>query len=157
MFGHFVVRFVWITIALAGAFLAAGIFLGLGYYGELIKADVLPREFTENGLVALAAGLILTPLIAISALGPALLLIAVAEVARLRGILVNLGLGAAVAIVVFSLQAGAARLMELSEGAMAVIMSAGIIAGAVYWLIAGRSAGAWLESPPPNIPADNSP
>lgn len=151
MLGHFVVRFVWIMIALAAAFFAAGVFLGLGYYGEMIKADALPREFAGSGVVALAAGLIFTPFIAISALGPALLLIAVAEVARLRGIIVNVAIGALVAVVVFSLQLGAAQLMDLSEGAMAVILSAGFIAGAVYWLIAGRSAGVWLDPPPAAI------
>jgi hypothetical protein len=144
--GHFIVRFVWILIALAVAFLAAGLFLGVGYYGELVKAEALPPEFGENGIFALAAGLILTPFIAVSALAPALLLVAIAEVARLRGILVNLALGAGAAVIVFSLQAGTARLMDLGEGAMAVVLSAGFIAGAAYWLIAGRSAGAWLET-----------
>lgn len=29
-----------------------------------------------------------------------------------------------------------------------IMMGAGVVAGAVYWLIAGRNAGRWRESPP---------
>jgi len=33
-----------------------------------------------------------------------------------------------------------------------IMTGAGIVAGLVYWLIAGRNAGAWRERPPPLSP-----
>jgi hypothetical protein len=34
-----------------------------------------------------------------------------------------------------------------------IMMGAGVVAGAVYWLIAGRKAGMWRESPQPHASA----
>jgi hypothetical protein len=33
-----------------------------------------------------------------------------------------------------------------------IMTGAGIVAGVVYWMIAGRVAGAWREPPPPLRP-----
>ena len=33
-----------------------------------------------------------------------------------------------------------------------IMTGAGIVAGLIYWMIAGRSAGAWREPPPPLRP-----
>jgi hypothetical protein len=33
-----------------------------------------------------------------------------------------------------------------------IMTGAGIVAGIVYWLIAGRNAGAWRNPPPPRTP-----
>ena len=33
-----------------------------------------------------------------------------------------------------------------------IMTGAGIVAGVVYWLIAGRNAGAWRNPPPPRMP-----
>jgi len=41
-----------------------------------------------------------------------------------------------------------------------ILTGAGIIAGLVYWMIAGRTAGAWRQPPrpvPPPLPADTRP
>jgi hypothetical protein len=35
---------------------------------------------------------------------------------------------------------------------MEIMTGAGIVAGAVYWMIAGRDAGAWRHPPPPSKP-----
>jgi hypothetical protein len=33
-----------------------------------------------------------------------------------------------------------------------IMTGAGIVAGIVYWLVAGRNAGAWRNPPPPRQP-----
>jgi hypothetical protein len=41
-----------------------------------------------------------------------------------------------------------------------ILTGAGIVAGLVYWMIAGRTAGAWREPrqrPPPPLPAHSRP
>ena len=83
---------------------------------------------------------------------PALIIALVTEALNIRSVLVYatggaiLGALSYLAIVRFdpetmSMVSGVRREVEIMAGA-------GIVAGLVYWLIAGRNAGAWRELPP---------
>ena len=73
---------------------------------------------------------------------PALLLVIIGEVARIRGALYYvIGGGAALAVVPLLARLGQpARVLELSPVVWQVLATAGFAGGFVYWLLAGRRA-----------------
>ena len=85
----------------------------------------------------------LTLLIANAAFLPAIIAIAIAEVTGWRGWLYHALAGGAAAAFIVLMQAPA----DPDEQA-ALLIATGIIAGWVYWLIAGRSAGRWRVASP---------
>ncbi|MEC9343643.1 MAG: hypothetical protein VYD64_07325 [Pseudomonadota bacterium] len=151
--GNLIVRAVPVLLGLVLAFVAAGLFLGFGFYAEVVDPvfDVDPR-IRHDGVIVLLTGLAWSPFIAAAAMGPALVIIAVAEVLKLRGLVTNTLAGGMVALFVYWAGHGSADPSgsagrSLSDGALIVLLATGFIGGLVYWLIAGRSAGKWLEKP----------
>jgi hypothetical protein len=88
-------------------------------------------------LMGLAASLV-----SVQTLVPALLLVIVGEVARLRSALYYVvGGGAALAVVpLLTRIAQPATVLELSPAVWQVLATAGFAGGFVYWLLAGRNA-----------------
>ena len=100
------------------------------------------------------------------ALLPAMLVVAVTETFYIRGALTYatggglIGLACYLALIPFdpatlSFEGIVRRHLEIMTGA-------GIVAGLVYWLVAGRNAGAWREPPrrlptPPPLPSHSPP
>src|SRR6266481_6793460 len=91
------------------------------------------------------------------ALLPAMIVVAITEAFYIRGVLTYavgggvVGLACYLGLIPFdpatlSFDGIVRRHLEIMTGA-------GIVAGLVYWMIAGRNAGAWREpSPPPRLP-----
>jgi hypothetical protein len=81
-------------------------------------------------------------LLTVQTLVPALLLVIVGEVARIRGSLYYV-VGGGVALAVLPLLTRLdqpARVLELSPAVWQVLATAGFAGGFVYWLLAGRNA-----------------
>ncbi|MCF6321974.1 MAG: hypothetical protein L3J32_09430 [Rhizobiaceae bacterium] len=142
MFGNFILRFIMITIGFMFAIVAAGMFIGFGFYNEILTTGPLLDSWEEEffGLLSLGVGFASIALIGAYATGVAAILIALAEMMRWQGLIANLVLGGFCAAIL-SLGSGNS---DVSDGAFIVALSAGFIGGFVYWLIAGRNAGNWL-------------
>jgi phosphotransferase system glucose/maltose/N-acetylglucosamine-specific IIC component len=153
----FVKRLAAIFFAFLAACLAAGMIL------------VIPEIFSDFSDLNLGNGPIeqralnLVPWIGVSmifisvvTLLPAMIVVAITETCKMRGALTYAVAGALLGFVCYLL------LMPLISGTLpfsgqntAVITSAGIAAGLVCWMIAGRKAGAWRERPP--LPSQSRP
>ncbi|MCB1463803.1 MAG: hypothetical protein KDJ90_15605 [Nitratireductor sp.] len=149
-FGNLIVRMVPIALGLAFAFLAAGLFFGFGFYSNYLDpAFEVDPGLRHDGFVVFVTGLIWSPFLAGAALGPALVLIAIAEWQHLRGLVSNVVLGGLAALLAFWIHFDFDPRYGFSDGALVVVLAAGFIGGFCYWLVAGRNAGKWLENPRP--------
>lgn len=91
-----------------------------------------------------------------AALVPAFIAILASEILALRSIVFYLAAGAALALAaVFGLSPMIAP-MAGASGRATLMLAAGVIGGAVYWAVAGRTAGLTPPNrpPPPGPPAD---
>jgi len=130
------------------AFLVASSVAGLtiatvpGLDWQTFSADTLRRtEFWEHALF----GTLFTAIVAIL---PLLLLVILAETFRLRSLLLHVLGGALVMLFGYIAPRFAERSVATSEylsisTEAAVAAVAGVVFGFVYWLLAGRRAGAW--------------
>lgn len=86
------------------------------------------------------------------ALLPALIVIVLAEAFAIRALLYYALAGAAVAGLLYLSFRGfdtlAIRVNGFARRELEIMAAAGIVAGFVYWMIAGRSAGRWREPRP---------
>jgi hypothetical protein len=103
----------------------------------------------EQGVFSVAVGFSAV-LISGLALLPAMIVIAIAEAFRLRSVLFYAAVGG---LGFLALYYGAGFADRVAGGPMTremeIIAAAGIVAGLVYWLLAGRNAGKWREPAPP--------
>src|SRR5690242_18709084 len=130
--------------------------------GMIVVAALLFPEFSDLGAGPVDQGTIDVLLgfgfIFVSgfALLPAAVIVAVTEALYIRSALAYavggglVGLACYLGLVpfdpdTFQFEGIVRRHLEIMTGA-------GIVAGAVYWLIAGRNAGAWRDAPPPRMP-----
>ena len=100
------------------------------------------------------------------ALLPALLVVAITEAFYVRGALTYavggglVGLACYLGLVPFD--TATFRFDGIVRRHLEIMTGAGIVAGLVYWMIAGRNAGAWREPPrpirqPPPLPSHSPP
>jgi hypothetical protein len=125
------------------AVLACGLFLAWGFF-RAGHPDEDPVAFAAM----VGTGLVGASVVGATSLLPAGLLIALAEAARLRGLIFHVAAAGAVAFLVWSLggpEAAAGEGPGLRPGS-AVALAAGFLAGLVYWLVAGRTSGCWHGS-----------
>jgi hypothetical protein len=87
------------------------------------------------------------PFVLAAIAAPAALAIVVGEAMRWRGLVANLLLGGLVALFAGWRHFGGGAALDVPRGVILVLLSAGFVAGFAYWLIAGRSAGRWLDPP----------
>ena len=138
----FVVLF---SFALACLAASAVMTLALLFPGSL---DLFDRS-SDNQIIAIAIGLSAV-FFSLYAMVPAMLIIALAEGFRLRSVLFYALAGAALAL---GLSYGwDLRLLrnpddDLGGRGVEIMAAAGIVAGFVYWVLAGRNAGAWRKPP----------
>jgi hypothetical protein len=139
----FIVLFAFILACVAAAAVMTFALLPLGWK-ELI--DPYPDQQSIAVVVALSAAFF-----SLYAMLPAMLIIALAEGFRLRSVLFYALAGAALAL---GLAYGwDLRLLrgpddDLGGRGVEVMAAVGIVAGFVYWALAGRSAGAWRRPMP---------
>ena len=100
------------------------------------------------------------------ALVPALIVVLITEAFNIRGVLTYevggglVGLACYLGLVPFD--PGTLSFEGIVRRHLEILTGAGIVAGVVYWMIAGRSAGAWREPPtplrqPPPLPSHSPP
>jgi hypothetical protein len=136
------------------AFLAACLVAGM-----IVIAAIMFPEFSDLGTGPVDPGALNILLgfgfIFVSgfALVPAMIVVLITEAFNIRGALTYavggglVGLACYLGLVPFdpdtlSFEGIVRRHLEIMTGA-------GIVAGVIYWMIAGRNAGAWREPPPP--------
>ena len=140
--------------------------------GMIVVGAVLYPEFSDLGSgpidqnafnIVLGFGFIF---ISGFALLPAMIVALVTEAFYVRGALTYavggaiVGLSCYLGLVPFD--PGTLRFDGIVRRHLEIMTGAGIVAGLVYWMIAGRNAGAWREPPrplrpPPPLPAHSPP
>ena len=154
-------RLLVVFLAFLAACLAAGI---------IVVSALLFPDFSELGTgpvdegaldVLLGFGFII---VSGFALVPAMLIVAITEAFYIRGVLTYaiggglVGLACYLGLVPFDTET--LRFEGIVQRQLEIMTGAGIVAGLVYWLIAGRTAGAWREPPrplppPPPLPSQS--
>jgi hypothetical protein len=148
------------------AFLAACLVAGM-----IVIGAVLFPEFTDLGIgnidpavhVVIGLGFIF---ISGFALLPALLVAAITEAFYIRSVLAYAVGGALVGVACYlgliPFDPDTMRFDGIVRRHLEIMTGAGIVAGLIYWLIAGRNAGAWRERltpkrQPPPVPSNLRP
>ncbi len=140
-----VMRIIVVLFALFLAIVAAGLTLAFGVLApDFSGLDGDPVERAMFFFVAFFA----TGLAGVFAMLPALALIALAEVLDIRTFLYYAIAGAALGWLAYFGSAFGVRIEETTDIAPVthgaeIVVAAGIVAGLVYWIFAGRNAGRW--------------
>jgi hypothetical protein len=138
-------RIIVIIFALVVASMAAGVALAIGIIApDWANMDSDPAE----RVFFFTASFFATSYVGAVAMAPAFVLIVLAEAARMRGFIYYGVAGAVVGLASYFGSNISVRLENTTdvppvEHALQLAAAAGIIGGVVYWLIAGRKAGAW--------------
>jgi hypothetical protein len=148
------------------AFLAACLAAGI-----IIVSALLFPEFSELGTGPVDEGALNVlfgfGFIVVSgfALLPAMIIVALTEAFYIRGALTYavggglVGLACYLGLVPFDTDT--LRFEGIVQRHLEIMTGAGIVAGVIYWLIAGRNAGAWRKPPPhfapPPLPSASRP
>jgi len=149
LLGNLIVRVIVILIGYVFAIIAAELFLAAGLMAGFVSQLVSGQE-EEVFLGGAFVFMVWFPLgifAAVAAFLPAMFLIAIAEMMRWRGMISNLLMGG-----VCSLFLGLSQFFDEpqhipSESTLIILLATGFIGGFVYWLIAGRGAGSWMDKP----------
>jgi len=138
------------------AFLASCLMAGI-----IVVGAVLFPEFTDLGIgqldpavnVIVGIGFIF---ISGFALLPAMVVALITEAFYIRSVLVyavgGALVGAACYLGLVPFDSDTMRFDGIIRRHLEIMTGAGIVAGLVYWMIAGRNAGAWRVPPPPRSP-----
>jgi hypothetical protein len=150
-----------ILLAFLFACLAAGIIVvGAVLYPEF--SDLATGQIDQNAInIVLGFGFIF---ISGFALLPALIVVLVTEAFYIRSVLAyavgGALVGAACYLGLIPFDPNTLRFDGIVRRHMEIMTGAGIVAGLIYWMIAGRNAGAWREprhplTPPPPLPSQS--
>lgn len=144
LIGNFIIRFIIVSIGFGFGVLAAGAFIGFGFYNEIIATEPPMQPFEQDlfSFLSIGFGLFSSAVIAAYSFAIAGLMIAIAEISRLKGFVTNLMLGGGLALTLALMHFGEEGVP--SDGVLIVSLAAGFVGGLVYWLIAGRRAGDWM-------------
>jgi hypothetical protein len=140
-------RIIVILFALIVSTMTAGFVLSIGIISpDWAGADADPFERLSFFVFAFFA----TSFVGATATLPALVLIVFSEAARMRSLLYYGVAGALVGLAAYFGSDISARLENTTDvvpvgHALQLAAAAGIFGGLVYWLIAGRRAGAWRD------------
>lgn len=125
------------------AVLTFGFFLAWGFFGKIgPESDPVEIAALVSGgaFAASAAGGL--------AFFPALVAIGVAEVLRLKGMLMHVGVAGMLAFAIWTVGHSMTADVGLRPGTT-VVLAGGFMAGFIYWMIAGRLSGCWIMNSPP--------
>jgi hypothetical protein len=152
-----------ILFAFLFACLAAGmIVVGAVLYPEFSDLSTGPIDQSAINVV-LGFGFIF---ISGFALLPALIVVLITEAFYVRGVLTyavgGALVGAACYLGLIPFDPATLQFDGIVRRHLEIMTGAGIVAGLVYWMIAGRTAGAWREpprppTPPPPLPSQSRP
>jgi hypothetical protein len=146
LLGRIVVVFFAFLIAMLAASIVVAVGMLLPAWRDLLAFSV------EQGAFSVVVGLGAFGISALALL-PAMIVIAIAEAFRLRSVLLYAVVGG---VGLLALYYGGGFADRLSSGPITreaeLVAAAGIVAGLVYWLLAGRNAGKWRESARPAAP-----
>lgn len=137
----FALQAVRIVLGFILGLLGAGVFLSWGFFQSL-TADSEPGM----AFAVIATGLVSSALIGALAFVPACLAIVLAESFRWRSAVYHIAIGGLIAFAIWGLSEPGT---EIANGASAlrpgttIALAAGFVAGAIYWLVAGRLSGTW--------------
>ncbi|OIQ64045.1 hypothetical protein GALL_544090 [mine drainage metagenome] len=139
------------------AFLSASLVAGL-----IVVVAIMFPEFSDLGAGPVDPGaldiLLGFGFIFVSgfALLPAMVVVAITEAFFIRGALTYAVGGGVVGLVCYlglvPFDPETLRFEGIVRRHLEIMTGAGIVAGVVYWMVAGRNAGAWREPPPPLTP-----
>lgn len=138
-------RFFVVLFALLVAILAAGIALAIGVMlPDFVTVTTDPIEHFTFFAVSFFA----TSMVGAYAFVPAVVLIVIAEAFDIRSIFYYALAGAAIGLIAYYGSNVSVQLEETTDlppvaFGLQLVAASGIIAGFVYWLIAGRRAGRW--------------
>jgi phosphotransferase system glucose/maltose/N-acetylglucosamine-specific IIC component len=152
-----------ILFAFLASCMVAGIIIVVAVlYPEL--SDIGAGQIDQNAInIVLGFGFIF---ISGFALLPALIVVLITEAFNVRGALTYaIGgaiVGAACYLGLVPFDPDTLQFNGIVHRHLEIMTGAGIVAGLVYWLIAGRTAGAWREPPrklppPPPLPSQSRP
>ncbi len=144
--------FVILSGFLAACFVAGMIVVGAVLYPEL--SDLDSGMIDQSAInVLLGFGFIF---LSGFALLPALVVVLITEAFYIRSVLAyavgGAIVGAACYLGLVPFDTETLRFDGIIRRHLEIMTGAGIVAGLVYWLIAGRTAGAWRQPPPPLRP-----
>ncbi|WP_395176205.1 translation initiation factor IF-3 [Roseibium alexandrii] len=132
--------FIWqlikIIVGFVVAVTASGLFLSWGLF-QPGSPEADPAAFAAM----IGAAFVTASVLGAVAFVPAVCVILVSEIARLSGIVFHVASAGAIAFLLWTLDGTADA--GLRPGSP-VVLAAGFVSGAVYWIIAGRTAGNWL-------------
>jgi hypothetical protein len=129
-------------------------FIGFGFYNEILNTGPIlePWEIELFAIASMVTGLFSTLLMGAYGYGVVAIVVAIAEMMRWQSMVSNLVMGGASAGFLAFTSFGYLNPVEGTAGpgdnygVLLVALSAGFIGGFVYWLIAGRKAGIWLQT-----------
>ncbi|WP_439530262.1 translation initiation factor IF-3 [Pannonibacter sp.] len=137
----FALQAVRIVLGFILGLLGAGVFLAWGFFQSL-TADSEPGM----AFAVIATGFVSSALIGALAFVPACLAIVLAESFRWRSAVYHIAIGGLIAFAIWGLGESDAALASSTESlrpGTTIALAAGFVAGAVYWLVAGRLSGTW--------------
>ena len=139
-----------------------GFFFACLVAGMIVVGAMLFPEFSDLGTgpidpsalnIVLGFGFIF---ISGFALLPALIVVAITEAFYIRGVLTYAAGGGLVGLACYlgliPFDPATLRFDGIIRRHLEIMTGAGIVAGFIYWMIAGRNAGAWREPPQPLPP-----
>jgi hypothetical protein len=133
--------FIWQLIKIIVGFViavtASGLFLSWGLF-QPGSPEADPAAFAAM----IGAAFVTASVLGAVAFVPAACVILVSELARWSGIVFHVASAGAIAFLLWTLDGTADA--GLRPGSP-VVLAAGFVSGAVYWIIAGRTAGSWLS------------
>lgn len=121
----------------------------LVYEGGLLRGQIVSLNYFDHlgGPFLYGFGLLCSTTVL-----PAIIVVTIAERFRLRAVWAYLAAGAAIAVVGYVMVVPSERASAVTAHAPRIvephpisIIATGIVAGAAYWLIAGRTAGLWRK------------
>ncbi|MCK7475491.1 MAG: hypothetical protein MZV49_23050 [Rhodopseudomonas palustris] len=149
----FVILFGFFTAAMCAGIVVVGAVL----WPELSDLDFGPVDHDPRNIL-FGIGFVF---VSGFALLPAMLVAAIAEAFYIRSLLAYAVAGAVIGLVCYlgllPFDPGTLQFDGLVRRHLEVMTGAGILAGVVYWAIAGRNSGAWRQPPAPRAPLPQAP
>lgn len=149
--GNLILRMIVVFFGFVLAVIAAELFLFVG-----LIAGYFPGILAGTEQDALVGGafvfLVWFPVAmygAFSAFLPGIIAVAIGEMMRWRGMIANMMLGGACTLFLGLSNFTNESHSLPSENTIIILLATGFVAGFVYWLIAGRGAGSWMDKPNP--------